>query len=204
MDYTMMKSYTNEALKEALLISETTQNEALRWIYQQEKWRKSVDKMVMGMGGDLDQSEDVFQEGIAIFARNIMQGRFNGESALLTYFVGICRFCYLRKIEQNKITSVEMTHHEDKEVDGPEVSMIKQERSESQSKMMRYLLGELKDKCRKILKMYSLKYSMEEIANEMGFEKAQSAKNATMKCRKKLRELIVSNKTIYQKVQEIL
>lgn len=198
----MIEKYTNEELKKALITSETTQNKALRWIYQQEKWRKSVDKMVFGMGGNITQSADVFQEGIAVFARKIMQGKFNEESSLFTFFIGICKNCSLRKIKKKNMTNI--SKREEIKMYNPEAKLIEKECSEELEKMMHYLLGQLKEKCRKILKMYSLKYPMEEIASEMGFKKEQSAKNAAFKCRKKLRNLIVSDKKIYQKIQECL
>lgn len=196
--------YTNEELKMALRASELTQNEALRWIYQHEKWRRSVDKLVLNMGGDLANAKDVFQEGIAIFARKVMQGEFKGDSALLTYFIGICRNCSLRKFQKGTNTSEDISKLADKGIDSPEDVFITRERSKEQKKIMRFLMGQLKEKCQRVLTMYSLKYSMDEIANEMGYGKAQAAKNAALKCRNKLREMIVSNESIYQKVQEII
>ena len=197
-------SYTNEELKIALRGSEVTQNEALRWIYNQEKWRKSVYKLVLDMGGDLTHAKDVFQEGMAIFARKVMQGEYKAESTLLTYFVGICRYCSLRKLKKSIHNSQQVSQLPDKEIDSPEDEFIHRERSKEQKKVMRYLMSQLKEKCQRILTMYSLKYSMDEIASEMGYGKAQAAKNAALKCRKRLRELIVSNESVYQKVQEII
>lgn len=55
------------------------------------------------------------------------------------------------------------------------------------------LLTTLGDKCKKMLTLYQLSYSMKEIAVEMGYASDQVAMNQCSECRKKLKHLIENN-----------
>ncbi len=48
----------------------------------------------------------------------------------------------------------------------------------------------LGDKCKRLLGLYQLSYSMKEIATEMGYASDQVAMNQCSECRKKLKALI--------------
>ena len=52
------------------------------------------------------------------------------------------------------------------------------------------MLSSLGDKCKRMLTLYQLSYSMKEIAAEMGYASDQVAMNQCSECRKKLKALI--------------
>ena len=65
---------------------------ALRQIYRDDKWRKSVIFYVVTHGGNPSDAEDVFQDTIILFDRQIREGNFKGQSSLATYFMGIAKW----------------------------------------------------------------------------------------------------------------
>jgi RNA polymerase sigma factor (sigma-70 family) len=196
------RNYTNEQLAIALRQPGLPQNQALDWIYQQEKWRLSVLKYVTRNGGDANDAEEVFQIAIAIFAKNLMKGTFQEKSSLLTYFLSICKFCHLRWLRSKKSQNIQDSEEVLINQPAPEDPQYdEKQRTEAQRNLLRQLTGKLKENCQKILKLYSLNYSMEDIAFEMKLERTQSAKTATMRCREKLRALILADEFIYNKVK---
>ena len=59
--------------------------------------------------------------------------------------------------------------------------------------IMERALSSLGEKCKKLLTLYQLSYSMKEIAAEMGYGSDQVAMNQCSECRKKLKQLIENN-----------
>jgi len=195
-------NYTNEELFAALRGTEAERNGALRWIYKQDKWRNSVYKKTFDKGGDEEDAAEIFQTSIATFARKMMNNEFEGRSSLLTFFIGIVKNNLKKQLAKKSKIQFEPDQYFDQEEDSNETEIIKQERSAEQKTVLRHLMSQLKQKCQRILQMYSLGYSMEDIAAEEGFERKESAKTAAYKCRKELRELITGNNDIYQQIQQ--
>ena len=54
-------------------------------------------------------------------------------------------------------------------------------------------LKQVGDRCRQILKLYSLRYSMEEIAQQVGLSSADMAKKENYRCRLKLKAFFDNN-----------
>ena len=130
-------------------------------------------------------------EGIIVLDRNIRQDKYKEESSVQGYLYSICRFLWMNQIRKNsKVSLTDDTMQMDQtEHSTPEVQLFEEE----QKNLLRNLIGNLGDRCRKILELWKLSYSMEEIANELGFSSAAMARKNKYRCHKSLLEIIKEN-----------
>jgi RNA polymerase sigma factor (sigma-70 family) len=180
--------------------SSSTRNTALGWICAEEKWVKSAHKVAIQCGVADDQLEDVFQEALTSMTFNIIKDKFNSNSALSTYFVGIARNISL-KLMRSKVSHEELgqaQHLTIEHEDNPEI------REQDLKNLMAKAFSKLKEGCQKILKLYSLSLPMEDIADEMGFENKQSAKNKAKGCRDKLKRAIQEDEALYHRLKPFI
>jgi RNA polymerase sigma factor (sigma-70 family) len=195
------RQYTDEELIAALQGTAKMRNQALRWICKAPKWNLSARKVVSQYGAEHVDFEDVFSESLMSFTKNIMTGKFEGRSAVLSYFVSICKFKCLSKNRTLSLSDELSEHASHLEDNSQEEALMEEEQNKEKKKLMDLLLEKLKEPCRKVLSLYSLNYPMKEIALEMGYSNPQSAKNRTKKCREALRKLIVETPSIHNKVK---
>ena len=115
--------------------------------------------------GNLQDGQDMFHEGIIVLDRNIRQGKFRGESSLTLYLYSICRFQWMNQIRKKAQVDLQEDHLKmDEPVrETPESDVVKSEQKE----LLRMILEQLGDRCKRILELWKLSYSMEEIATEM-------------------------------------
>ena len=179
-------NWTDEALIESILRGGAAREDALKRLYLLPGLREAVYRNVLDHGGDRQDAQDVFQETLLLFDRNIREGRFEGKSSLRTYFVAIAkwRWVTLRR-QQGRYTELSPLHY-DSEVDSPEAETIRREYRE----LFQEALGQIGDRCRELLKLYQQDYSMDEIAQRMQYGNADVAKKEAYRCRMRFRELL--------------
>lgn len=134
-----------------------------------------------------EEAEDCFFEGLSAMVINIRAGKFNKESSLETYLFSICKMIWYKKFKrmvthQNWADQYDM----DETVAGAEIKMI----GEELQKGLALLMGRLKDKCSEVLHLWSLSYSMTEIADTLGYANPQVAMNKKNKCLSELKNLL--------------
>jgi RNA polymerase sigma factor (sigma-70 family) len=161
----------------------------LRRIYLLPGLRETVARFVLDNGGSRADAQDVFQEAFILFDRNLREGRFEGKSALATYFVAIAkwRWVTLRR-QQGRFQEISPAQYES-EVESPENETLRAEHRE----LLAEAMGKIGERCRELLRHYQLDYSMEEIAREMGYANAETAKKEAYRCRMRLREYLENN-----------
>ena len=130
----------------------------------------------------------MYHEGIIVLDRNIREGKFRGESPVKGYLYSICRFLWMnqmRKLAHTK-TVAEVPIENETDLETPEIQLIAQERKD----MLNRLLGELGERCQRILELWKLSYSMEEIAETVGFSSPDMARKAKYRCHLSLLEVV--------------
>ncbi|MEM7374108.1 MAG: sigma-70 family RNA polymerase sigma factor [Bacteroidota bacterium] len=144
----------------------------------------------------LEQEEviDAYSESIVGMSKQIEVGKFRGESKLSTYLYQIfCNKC-IDRVRHNSAdkNQVEWIH------DMPDMPDMAKDivkditEQEDRNKLVQYLslVGE---KCKQILWESEYQgFSLQEIADRMGFQRAQSVANQKHKCMAKLKQLIRS------------
>lgn len=147
-----------------------------------------VYKLVVNAGGDGNDAEDVFQEGILATYLNIRTGKYklSAQARLTTYLVQICKYKWLDHVKSAYVSKNILGF--DNEL-LPEVQNPDQDEKEDQIKMLHRCIQELGETCRRILQLfYWEKKSYDEIATQIG-QTPSSAKNQKYRCMKKLKEL---------------
>lgn len=180
------KNWTDEALIEDIRSGGSAREDALKRIYLLPGLRESVFRYILEHGGSRQDAQDIFQESIVLLDRNLREGRFEGKSALSTYFVAIAKWRWVTvQRQQGRYTELAPAHY-DAEVDSPEADTIRREYRE----LFQEALAQIGDRCRELLQLYQLEYSMEEIAQKMQYGSADVAKKEAYRCRMRFRELL--------------
>ena len=175
---------TDESLLTAIQSGGQAREEALRHMYLLPGLRETVMRFVLDNGGNRSDAQDVFQEALVLFDRNLREGRFEGKSALATYFVAIAkwRWVTLRR-QQGRYQELSPAQY-DGEVESVEAETLRSEQRE----LLTEAMSQIGERCRELLRLYQLDYAMEEIATKMGYSGADVAKKEAYRCRLRLRE----------------
>ncbi|MCE7925586.1 MAG: sigma-70 family RNA polymerase sigma factor [Haliscomenobacteraceae bacterium CHB4] len=181
--------WTDESLMAAIQSGGQAREDALRRMYLLPGLRETVTRFVLDNGGSRDDAQDVFQEALVLFDRNLREGRFEGKSTLATYFVAIAkwRWVTLRR-QQGRYRELSPAQY-DGEVESAETETLRTEHRE----LLTEAMGHIGERCRELLRLYQLDYTMEEIAQKMGYSGADVAKKEAYRCRMRLREHLENN-----------
>ncbi|MBK6931533.1 MAG: sigma-70 family RNA polymerase sigma factor [Saprospirales bacterium] len=168
----------------------------LRYLFEHSALRRLTLAHVGKYGGNRQDAEDVFQEAVIVFDRKLRQGAFRGESNLETYFMGIVRWYWFNEQHRTGRGAFVTNENPPEPPPGgnPELEYLLTERREQLDK----LIEQLADKCRNLLKMYQLDFSMDEIARLMGYANSGVAKKEAFLCRQRLRTLLNQHPEIWQ------
>jgi len=167
--------------------------------FKREKLWNTVIQQVLKLGGSTAEAEDVFQEAVIIFDRNIRAGKFKGQSNLETYFVGIAKWYWIaQRRKKGKETELNPELH-DSQLDSHEHLVFDKDRK----KLLNQALMQLGDRCKIILRLWAQNFSMKEIARQVDFIKNDlpdeiRAKKEAYRCRKRLSEFVKSQPQLLQ------
>lgn len=179
-------SWTDQALVSAIAGGGTRRNAALHWWFGNEGLQRWVRHYATQHGGAEADGEDLYHDTFITFDRLLREGKYREEASLKTFFCSIAKWQWLnrqrkqgRTISMENAERIEMGQFADD-------NMYDQERQT----VFQQMLSSLGDKCKRMLTLYQLSYSMKEIAAEMGYASDQVAMNQCSECRKKLKALI--------------
>jgi RNA polymerase sigma factor (sigma-70 family) len=178
---------------EELLLSETTRTQVLNWVNKDEKLKQQIFYAVTSNSGKIEDAEDCYQNGMILLNTKMKNGNYNG-GAIKGFFYQLCYNTWRNELKKSKTASLE-DHTKVAPVffEDPEAVFEKKEKA----KLLKQIFQELGGSCQKILHLkYFIidQFSMDDIAQKMGFKNAQIASNTLSKCRKKLWELLQDNK----------
>lgn len=183
------QQWTDAAIIEAIGNTEQTRDLALYHIVYQTDWKKMIIAYVVQHGGDTHDGDDVFQEALFQFDRNIRMGFFEGKSALKTYFFVIAKRRWWKISSRRKPTQELSPEHYEGEAESAEARVISEEKRD----YLRKATAQIGERCQKILQLYQLDYSMEEIAEAVGLSSDDMAKKEAYRCRTRLRQFLENN-----------
>lgn len=157
---------------------------AISLIYKDEKLKKQIISFVTNNSGSRDEGIDIFHEGIIAFDENVRNNKYKGTGQLKGYLYSTCRFLWLNRLKRDKrmVYTSEQSELDQVSLDTPEHLSMKEEQKE----IIHQLLSLLGEKCQKILELWKLSYSMEEIAQEVGLKDAGIARRQRYNCYQKL------------------
>jgi RNA polymerase sigma factor (sigma-70 family) len=140
-------------------------------------------------GGTPEQVDEVLGQVVMDVERQIMKEDFSLQTATLkVYFTeSVIRAWYRHQEQARRRQTVEFDPltQDAGHRDSVEQEYVRQE----QIVRLDALLTRLGEQCKTVLMRFARGFSMREIAEELGFENEQSAKNAKLRCHRKLLEL---------------
>lgn len=162
------------------------------YLYRDSGWRSIVINHVLNESGNVEDGEDVFQETVILFDRNIRNGTFKGSSSLKTYFIGIARQYWFnkRRSQKNHLNIADLG--DVSQIETPELIYLKEEKQ----KTMDTIIESLGPNCKEVLSLYKLSLSNEEIALQLKLSSPELAKKYTYRCREKLRAFLLKRKDL--------
>lgn len=151
-----------------------------------------VKQYIMSVGGNAEEANDIFQEGIISAFVNIKSGKYQvSENAkFTTYLIQMCKYKWY-----DTLKSAHKSKRGAEMIDVPDDANIVEamEVSEKYS-ILHSLIDSLGDQCKEILqRFYWQKKSIEEISKALKMVPA-SVKNGKYRCMQKLKEKAISNK----------
>lgn len=152
--------------------------------------------------GDESDAEDVFQDVLVAFYRNIRAGKFRGDSAIKTYLYSMIRNQWLVRLKKNQ-RSVKM---EDTEKAEKSMHVLQDSyKSGDLAYQVGKLLEEVSKRCRELLKLYYFdNLSMGEVAERAGFDNVNSAKTQKYKCMQQLIKIMADRPDLKKMLYELL
>lgn len=194
------QTYTDTEVIAAIKSGGPKRQKVIRFLYKDASLKSKIIQFVSRNSGNYQDGEDMFHEGIIVLDRNIRQNKFKEETSLQGYLYSICRFLWMNQIrKQGKVTLVEDNKDMDStEMDTPEVVLFNSEQKE----ILNSLVKKLGARCQKILELWKLSYSMEEIAQQLGFSSAAMARKNKYRCHKSLLEIIEKHPQLVKTLKE--
>ena len=159
-------------------------NKAIEVIYNWQEMKDKVRNYVIRHGGDSTDGLDIFHEGIIALDSNIRQGKFRQESGVKGYLYSICRFAWnnewRRRMKSQSAGIQDFQLEPDPET--PEIIL----QSKHETDLLRQVVDLLDESCRKIMTLWKLSFSMEEIASALELSSPAMAKKYRYRCMQKL------------------
>lgn len=159
--------------------------QAMQELYTDEQCRGQALSLLLRMGAGKQDFEDVFQDSIAHLIMNIRKGKFKGESSIKTYLLSICKHLWMNKRKQlanRKALLVSQPPVSEANQNSPEDLLLYQERKQT----LQVLLDKIGDPCRRILSLWSLSYSMDEISQLTDYKNAAVVRKKKHHCLQQL------------------
>ncbi len=162
---------------------------ALYQFYGDESIKTYCQSYVINYGDNQEVFEDMFQEAIIIFDRNIRNFTFKENCSLKTYLISIFKWAYIGfKRKKTGKTEAFDTNMIQEWVDSPEAKMIGDERKD----LINEGLNHIDARCKELLTYTKLGYENKELVGLMGFSSPEMAKKQAYRCRERLRDYFIS------------
>lgn len=168
----------------------------INFLYQ--RFKLPVINYIYKQGGSEEDCDDIFQEVILVFVRQVQTFRFEATtfSEMEGYFIRIARYKWLKKQESEGrrfLREQDFVNQNAILQDANALGLLIEEEERLNAHQMLEQLGE---KCKAILlAFYGDKQSLIEIANQLGMASASLVKAQKFRCLTKLKNLLSSDES---------
>lgn len=173
----VMQQYSNNELLNSLIKQDQT---ALNYLYK--KLFPKVKIMILRLGGDYDDANDVFQESIIILYRKAKNNELNEAIFVEKYLVGICKLIWQKHLSKERERNIkneklkyDLTQNEQETVNEYLLSKRKQLYLEH--------FKRLNKDCQNVLTAFLNGMKFAEIAKEQGFASDEYARRRKYLCK---------------------
>jgi len=185
-----------------LISNSTARKTVLENVSSDIELQGKIRASVLSNSGSHEDAQDIYQNGLMLIDDHMKNGKFRG-GAVKGFFYQVCYNLWRNELKRHKAISLPE--------DGLDLTVTTVDPQEElerkeKSELLKKLFDQLSESCQKIfrLKFFVMdKYSMDEIARQMGLKNAQIAANTLSKCRKHLRELLNQHKPSFEWIQKV-
>jgi RNA polymerase sigma factor (sigma-70 family) len=190
--------YNKQKPTEQDILNGVKNNDNKMYGYIYKSYFPGIRSMVLGFRSLALDAEDIFQDGMVAASRNVMDGRFKGDSSFNTYLTAVCRNICRKQLERaarfgNNTSTVDVA-------DEPEADV------EDLITRLTLLKDRMDEKCRQIIDLRfglakgypaltggaETNVRFEEIAAVLNIE-ADNARQRFKRCLEKLKETVFAD-----------
>lgn len=180
----LFKIWTDKALIKAINGTPTERERALKYFFDNKSLKKSIENHIIKYGGTNQDFDDVWQDTLIIFDKNIRNGKFLGESKLTTYFFGIAKIHWLKTLGKKR----ETVEFELKDFGNDKNEPPYEEYDPELKIQLEPILSQIGEKCKALFLGYA-EYSYEELATQGTLGNADAIRKDMYRCRQRLYKL---------------
>ncbi len=159
-------------------------NEVFLNLYEYE-FPKIV-RLVIKNSGTVDNARDVFQDGLVIIIENLLQKKLEITESFDGYLYSVCRNLWYRQWIENKR---KLKFFDDYGYDDLDIDYRDYEEHLDKYEQYAAAIEMLGETCRKLLELcYYQNMGWNEIASQLGYASAGSARNQKYKCLERIRK----------------
>ena len=192
--------YTDSEIVSALKGRASERERMFRYLYLEWSQKDKIMAFLQSKGLDRVESDDVFKDGLIALDQAVQKDRYDPERRpVQAYLFGICRYLWIERLKKKKEESLEL-----KDIDSRDAGFIVQLFDQERAELIDRLLSSLTERCRRILKLWSLNYSMKEIARNMNYASETVARKSKHQCLKALDKYLESNMDLKNRLKKWL
>ncbi len=174
------RAWTDEELVEEI---RSGNKRALAYLYDENY--ASVRNHIMKNSGKPDDVDDILQDAVIAVWQKVNQPGFELTAKLNTFLFAVAKNLWLKQLSKSSRSELMEDHHE-----GIQTSEQKEMRQKDLQIVVQYM-NKLGDTCRNLLHLfYFEELDMKEIAVQLNFNNADTAKAKKYQCFKKLEQLV--------------
>ena len=195
----LMTSYDDDEIVEMIRSGGREMSKAIDFLYSEKGVRIEILRFLISKRTSRVDAEDFFQEAMKIFVLKTRNGAYKRESSIKNFLFGIVKnLSHTSQVtkERRRLLMEKKIENGDQAI-SPEKMMIKEE----QKVILRELLKSLGEKCQKVLELWRLNYSMQEIAKELDYKSEMMARKKKHTCMKKLVEIVHSRNDLLESLK---
>ena len=151
---------------------------------------KTVVGHIVRNSGNVQDAEDMIQEGLATLAVNLFENKYKGDASIENYAFGICKFKWnnarQKKSRTQTMDQEQWSQHE------RETEPSHDHNPSEDENMIWTIVGKMSEECKEILKRVYLGLAYDDIGEDLGLAR-QTVKNKVSSCRKKLKSFLRSH-----------
>jgi RNA polymerase sigma factor (sigma-70 family) len=154
------------------------------------KYLPMITYMIERMGGSSHDVEDIFQEALMAIIDKLDKNKLKLTASFSTYIYSVCknlRLVQIHKLKREK----ELMYVYLKDVYYPDTDSYRTK--EARKEKFWYYFEQLSQVCKEILRLYQGKFSVKDIANELGNTEKYIRKRK-YECKNRLAKLVMENK----------
>ena len=145
-------------------------------------------RYILDNGGNREDAEDVFQEGLMVLYRKAKSDALTLSSSFYTFLFAVCKRIWLKKLSRGK--GKKALPLEEERVGNIEADAAQVLEQTEQYRLYRGKFSLLGEDCQNLLRLFFKGVSMVEIAVQMGYKSEGYAKKRKFQCKERLVQLI--------------